>query len=56
VHVGELREVVGQAPAADLNIFGLDPDLPYGFIREMSEKTGSSCVFVKDSGHESILA
>jgi hypothetical protein len=56
VHVGEFREVVQKAPPADLNIFGLDPDLPYDFIMEMSEKTGSSCVFVKDSGHESILA
>jgi len=56
VHVGEFREVVQKAPPADLNIFGLDPDLPFDFIMEMSEKTGSSCVFVKDSGHESILA
>lgn len=56
VHVGDFRKVVEKAPVADLNIFGLDPDLPYTFIREMSEKTASSCVFVKDSGHESILA
>ena len=56
VYRGDFREVVQTAPAADLNIFGLDPDLPYEFIREMSEKTVSSCVFVKDSGHESILA
>ena len=56
VYTGDFREMVQQAPPADLNIFGLDPDLPYDFIIEMSEKTVSSCVFVKDSGHESILA
>ncbi len=56
VHIGDFRSVVQKAPSADLNIFGLDPNLPYEFIKEMSEKTVSSCVFVKDSGHESILA
>ncbi|GAB5398800.1 MAG: amino acid permease [Aureisphaera sp.] len=56
VHVGEFRTVLTQAPRADLNIFGMDADLRFEFVKEMTHKTNSSCLFVKDSGHESILA
>ncbi len=56
VHVGNFREIVGNAPAADLNIFGMDEKIGFEFVKEMSSKTNSSCLFVKDSGHESILA
>ncbi|NAY90912.1 amino acid permease [Muricauda sp. JGD-17] len=56
VHVGDFNTVVSQAPAADLNIFGMDADLKFEFVETMSIKTQSSCLFVKDSGHESILA
>jgi amino acid transporter len=56
VRVGSFKTVVTEAPTADLNIFGMDEDLPFEFVKEMSEKTQSSCLFVKDSGHESILA
>ena len=56
VHVGDFREIVGQAPAADLNIFGMDEKIQFEFVKEMSKKTNSSCLFVKDSGYESILA
>jgi hypothetical protein len=34
----------------------MDDDLKFDFVREMSTKTKSTCLFVKDSGHESILA
>ena len=56
VHVGNFHSVVEKAPSADLNIFGMDADLKFEFVEEMSQKTQSSCLFVKDSGHESILA
>ncbi len=56
VHVGVFNEFVTQAPEADLNIFGMKDTLPYNFISNMTSKTNSSCLFVKDSGHESILA
>ncbi len=56
VHVGDFHSVVQKAPSADLNIFGMDADLKFEFVEEMSAKTQSSCLFVKDSGHESILA
>ncbi|WP_445385014.1 amino acid permease [Robiginitalea sp. IMCC44478] len=56
IHIGAFRDIVEIAPAADLNIFGMDENLPFDFVKEMSAKTQSSCLFVKDSGHESILA
>ncbi|MGB5315955.1 MAG: amino acid permease [Robiginitalea sp.] len=56
VIVGDFNTVITQAPAADLNIFGMDDDLKFNFVKEMSAKTKSTCLFVKDSGHESILA
>jgi len=56
VHIGEFNTVIHNAPAADLNIFGMDEDLKFEFVKEMSAKTKSTCLFVKDSGHESILA
>jgi len=56
VHVGNFMDIVGHAPAADLNIFGMDENLKFEFVKSMTMKTESSCLFVKDSGHESILA
>jgi len=56
VHFGEFRSDLEKVPPADLNKFGLDEDLQFEFVKEMSIKTKSSCLFVKDSGHESILA
>ncbi|KAA3623051.1 MAG: Na-K-Cl cotransporter, partial [Flavobacterium sp.] len=56
VCVGDFRDVVTAAPHADLNIFGMQEDLRFEFVQEMTAKTNSSCLFVKDSGHESILA
>ncbi|WP_111682591.1 amino acid permease [Winogradskyella tangerina] len=56
VSVGKFNNYVTEAPPADLNIFGMQDTLPYDFIKNMSQKTNSSCLFVRDSGHESILA
>ena len=56
VQIGDFNTVIRNAPVADLNIFGMDEDLKFEFVKEMSAKTKSTCLFVKDSGHESILA
>ncbi|MDE3740465.1 amino acid permease [Maribacter polysaccharolyticus] len=56
VFIGDFKEIVKTAPPADLNIFGMEGNLRFEFVQELNEKTGSSCLFVKDSGHESILA
>ena len=54
---GEFKKVLGTAPRADINIFGLSADekVPLDFIKEVSEGVKSSCVFVIDSGYESAL-
>ena len=56
VHVGKFKDIVETMPSADINIFGMEENLSFEFIQEMTHKTNSSCLFVKDSGHESILA
>ena len=56
VEIGTLEEVLTSAPQADVDFFGLpdDPDLER--FRSYVEFTRSACVFVADSGNESILA
>ncbi len=55
VRTGNFRTHVSQAPKADLSIFGLGkPD--FEFMRQMTDTTHSSCLFVRDSGQESALA
>lgn len=44
-----------QAPRADLNIFGLGSTVNKKTIEKMVAQTESTCLFVKDSGLESIL-
>ncbi len=56
VFVGDFRTVVRKAPSADLNIFGMEEGLRFEVIKEISASVNSSCLFVKDSGYESILA
>lgn len=56
VHVGNFKSIVKRSPSADINIFGMEENLSFEFITEMTMSTNSSCLFVKDSGHESILA
>ena len=56
VRVGTFKSIVENAPTADLNIFGMEENLSFHFVKEMVDKTNSTCLFVKDSGHESILA
>jgi solute carrier family 12 sodium/potassium/chloride transporter 2 len=56
VLVGSFKASVKAAPRADINIFGLGPGrVPFEQIREITELTKSSCLFVKDSGQESAL-
>jgi amino acid transporter len=55
VEVGNFKEALVSAPRADINIFGIGKELPFSFMRDASELTKSSCLYVKDSGHESAL-
>jgi uncharacterized membrane protein len=56
VRAGNFEENVEQAPQADLSLFGLAQELDFAFMRQMTDTTHSSCLFVRDSGQESALA
>ncbi len=56
LETGSFSDYVERAPQADLNIFGMDEAPQLEMVRKQVEKTGSSCVFVRDSGKESALA
>jgi solute carrier family 12 sodium/potassium/chloride transporter 2 len=53
---GDFDAYVPGAPQADLNLFGLVPDPDFDFLRRMVHTTNATCLFVRDSGHESALA
>jgi hypothetical protein len=56
VMVGDFKNVLEKVPKGDVNIFGLANDLHFSFMRELTEMTNSSCLFVRDSGKESAVA
>ena len=49
-------DFLSRAPQADVSIFGLGHRPDFGFMRRMVDETGSTCLFVRDSGRESALA
>jgi len=55
VEVGDFSRAVTQLPHADLNIFGIGENPDVGDFRRIVEETGSSCLFVRDSGFESAI-
>jgi len=56
VIIGDFKEILQKAPPADLNVFGVSDDFNCNSMRELSTLSEISCIFVKDSGEESILA
>jgi len=52
----DFSTAIKRASKADLNIFGLRPDASRSHMRHLVMQTGSSCLFVRDSGRESALA
>ena len=55
VEKGELNDYVKDIPRADVNIFGLGRTLDKAYAEKLVKLSESTCLFVKDSGHESIL-
>jgi hypothetical protein len=55
VLTGGFKEVISSAPTGDVSIFGLAEDLHFGFMRDLTEATNSSCLFIRDSGEESAI-
>ena len=56
VRAGRFLDQLPHAPRADVQVLGLPRDVDPAFLREVVRQTGSSCLFVRDSGRESALA
>ena len=56
VEHANFHDFLRAAPRGDLNIFGLAGNVDPGMMKDLAEKTRSSCLFVLDSGRESALA
>ncbi len=55
VLIGNFNDVIKDAPRADINIFGLGEVINCDNMREVTELSSTSCLFVRDSGKESAL-
>ncbi|MBN1478802.1 Na-K-Cl cotransporter [candidate division KSB1 bacterium] len=55
VIIDDFNDALKAAPRVDINIFGLSDTLDFKFMRNASEWTRSSCLFVCDSGRENAL-
>jgi len=56
VEIGSFTEALENAPHADVDLLGLPDEPNLNELRMYVERTQSACVFVADSGRESILA
>lgn len=56
IHIGDFNDFILDAPNADLNIFGLVPKPDFEFMKKMVNSTQTTCLFIRDSGMENILA
>lgn len=56
VQTGGFDAAIAAAPQADVSVFGLSDPPDLGFVRRMVDATASTCVFVRDSGEENVLA
>ncbi|MBN1521667.1 MAG: hypothetical protein JW928_03965, partial [Candidatus Aureabacteria bacterium] len=56
VLVGDFSEALKKAPEADINIFGMASEVDLSWIRSVSEKVGTSVLFLRDSKIESAFA
>ncbi|MBN1492875.1 MAG: hypothetical protein JW938_01870 [Candidatus Omnitrophica bacterium] len=56
VFLGDFKEIVTTAPKADVNIFGASRDLNAAQMHTIADTINTTCLFVKDSGEESVLA
>ncbi|MCO5192899.1 MAG: amino acid permease [Anaerolineae bacterium] len=55
VGVGDFDRFLDSAPDADLNMFGLQMHVNVALMRHLLAATGTTCVFIRDSGTESAL-
>ena len=56
VMLGNLADLIQTGPKADINIFCNTESMTIEYCQKTMEKTKSTCLFIKDSGNENILA
>jgi len=56
VIVGRFKDIIKEAPPADINIFGMGETPDIAMIYEVAESIQTSILFLRDSKHESALA
>jgi amino acid transporter len=56
IRSGTMEEQIPRVPTADLDVFGMSGEPDFAFARHVLETTASSCLFVRDSGEENVLA
>ncbi len=56
VLTGTLEEAMERVPTPDLNVMGLSRDPDFSFTQRVLQGTGASCLFVRDSEDENVLA
>ncbi len=56
VEVGSFQEALASAPQADIDIFGLSDRISFEGMRGLVRARHAACLFVAESGEESILA
>ena len=56
VLVGKFEDSITHAPQSDMNFIGLPQKPNFDFVCHMLDLTGSSCLFFRDSGNESVIA
>jgi hypothetical protein len=56
VKVGKFYDELAKAPMADVNIFGISPELGIPDYNKLSVTVKTTCLFVMDSGHENVFA
>jgi amino acid transporter len=53
---GDFLQQLGNAPPADIHLFGISPEVDPNRLKAIQSKVGSLCIFLMDSGYESAIA
>ncbi|MDP6533155.1 MAG: hypothetical protein QGH89_04940, partial [Candidatus Marinimicrobia bacterium] len=56
VQVGDFFETIPAGSEADLNIFGIPEVLDLNTMRRAAELADTTCLFIRESGEESLVA
>jgi amino acid transporter len=53
---GDFLSLLGEAPRAELHLFGMPPEVNKERLEQIRSRLGAPCLWLRDSGHESALA